>query len=345
MPPESPEHLICFVEPCMPQLSAIWLHRIVCFPLSRGGKVGGNNCSLFKSSGVSIPFSDHTWFLSTSLIWPPRSAEFFRPIRISNPLIPPPSRYLSVHHSVSLPPWKVLTLFKSPHLHLSSWSWLRPKHTVLLINSVFRYVKYLLVEVPSNTVMCSQCFRLSQTPLPLLSTNSEGLPLSIIIDAVSSVACISYAWADIPSGYLHSGREAGLRAGQLWWPCPQGRGEPVWASLCPGILSTSWCQQTVSAWSLQWERQGLSWCWAWSITLIGNKVPHLFMSLAKGFFSLGYSYLIFSLPLDFSLYFWWFKHYLPIWDGEMAQWWRVLDALVEERVWFPSTRIKAQNHL
>lgn len=131
-----------------------------------------------QNSGVSIPFPDHTWYLSTSLIWPPRSAEFFRPIRISNPLIPPPSPYLSVPHSVSLPPWKVLTLFKSPHLHLSSLSWPRPKQTVLLISPIFRYVKYLLVKVPSNTVVCSQHFRLSQTPLPLLSTNSEGLPLS-----------------------------------------------------------------------------------------------------------------------------------------------------------------------
>lgn len=153
----------------------------MCFSLSRGGKDGGNNCSLFKSSGVSIPFSDHTWYLSTSLIWPPRSAEFFRPIRISNPLIPPPSRYLSVHHSVSLPPCKVLTLFKSPHLHLSSLSWLRPKQSVLLINSVFRYVTYLLAELPSNTITCSQCFRFSQTPLPLLPANSEGLSLSAMM--------------------------------------------------------------------------------------------------------------------------------------------------------------------
>lgn len=110
----------------------------------------------------------------------------------------------------------------------------------------------------------------------------------------------------------------------------QGREEPVWASLCPSVLSTFWRQQTISSWPLQWECHSLSRCWAQSIALIGNKVPCLFMSLVK-VFPLCYSYLIFSFPLDFILYFWRFKHYLHIWAVEMAQWWRVLDALVEDQ--------------
>lgn len=99
---------------------------------------GGNNCSPFTISGLSIPFSTITWHLSSSLPW--------QPARRSSP---DPSGFQLIGPKLSqcLPPLLTFptpvlenldSTLSAPHLHLSNSS-LMKENTILLPNLMYKH--------------------------------------------------------------------------------------------------------------------------------------------------------------------------------------------------------------